>query len=151
MMTGDVGRSPPRLAKALLALCLPPGVVRETVLGDLQEMYEDRVAKTSVPSVRRRRSKADRPMHLPRLWASGWYWSQVPLVGGRYLLRRLTHRRFYQTYSPEPTHPPAGHQSTRGWAIHGMTCDLRSGLSAGIPASRSPQCSCSESESAPSA
>ncbi len=35
---------PPRIFEALLALCLPPGRIREGILGDLAELHERRVS-----------------------------------------------------------------------------------------------------------
>ena len=77
-MTAQEGPAPPRVAVALISLCLPPGAVRETVLGDLREMYEHRVTAS-------------------RGGGSLWYWSQVLPVGGRYLWRRTVYRRMYRS------------------------------------------------------
>ena len=75
--------SPPRLAVALISLCLPRGGVREAVLGDLLEMYEAKAASSGR--------------------ASFWYWGQVPMVGGRFLVRRVVHRHLYRTLFSPPT------------------------------------------------
>lgn len=67
-------RSPPALARVLLAACVPPGKVRASVLGDLHEAYLD-LAETGA-------------------MAGLWYWGQALVIGTRYILRRsLPHRR----------------------------------------------------------
>ena len=92
--------SPPRLATALISRCLPPGAVRETVLGDLREMYADRVNTSRSAAL--------------------WYWSQVLLVGGRYVVRRIFHRRLYRRLTPSPTNltgrPSRGSLMTDFWS-----------------------------------
>jgi len=52
--------------------------VRETVIGDLREMYRGKLSVAAGGHDRR---------------ATLWYWSQVLLVGGRYLARRIVYRR----------------------------------------------------------
>ncbi len=86
--------APPRIAKALISACLPPGIVRETVLGDLDELFENRVATSRGSTL--------------------WYWSQVPLVGGRFLVRRALHRRFYRTLLASPA---AAHGNPSGGSL----------------------------------
>jgi putative ABC transport system permease protein len=90
---------PPRLAEEFLSRCLPPGVVRETVLGDLREMYVAKVFKSANVPMPEHRAAPGVERHELRHRAALWYWSQVPLVGGRYLLRRILHRRLYRIHS----------------------------------------------------
>lgn len=73
---------PPRLGERLLGICLPGGVVGESVLGDLHERY-DRLAETGAGRIRR----------------DSWYWSQVMAVGGAYLVRRALRLRRYEAWS----------------------------------------------------
>jgi putative ABC transport system permease protein len=82
--------SPPRLATALISRCLPRGIIRETIVGDLREMYEERITTSSRASL--------------------WYWSQVLTVGGRFLIRRVVRRRLYRNLAShaEPTGSPSG-------------------------------------------
>jgi len=78
-MTEKEEHAPPRLATLFLTYCLPRGPVRETVLGDLREMYQEMVA-SDTPAGR----------------AVVWYWTQVLSVGVRYLIGRTTHRQLYR-------------------------------------------------------
>jgi len=111
---------PPRVASALISLCLPPGVVRETVLGDLREMYENRVGSPAGSPGSVPRQGAYPNTRESRGSASLWYWSQVPLVGGRYLLRRVLHRRLYislASSSPDsPSLSSGGHMFDDFWS-----------------------------------
>ncbi len=65
---------PPRLARTLVALFLPRGMVRDGILGDLFEMYVER-----------------RAVH-GRLHAVLWYWSEAALAAMRYTIERLSRR-----------------------------------------------------------
>ncbi len=60
----------PGLAQALLGLCLPKGLIRDSVLGDVQQEFT-------------RRARV-----VGRTWAAAWYWLQAAMVGSRYLLER---------------------------------------------------------------
>ncbi|MDH3271685.1 MAG: ABC transporter permease [Gemmatimonadota bacterium] len=64
---------PPRAAEALLTLFLPANGVRESVLGDLHEMFLERV---------RGRPGA-------RTAATRWYWGQALRLAGGYAVRRI--------------------------------------------------------------
>jgi putative ABC transport system permease protein len=66
--------TPPRLAEALVAACLPGGLVRDSLLGDLQEEFTWRARLTNFA------------------WATFWYWRQAGAIGLRYLWERTTHR-----------------------------------------------------------
>jgi predicted permease len=70
-------KKPPRLAKALLSLCVPPGIFRDSALGDLEEGFHERVS-----------AKGDRN-------AATWYWLQAARLSVRYLVERTAHRRVY--------------------------------------------------------
>ncbi|MEJ2206814.1 MAG: ABC transporter permease, partial [Gemmatimonadota bacterium] len=64
------GARPPRVAEALLALCVPPRA-RDAVVGDLAEAFARRARPAATGDARR------------------WYWRQALPVGGRFLLRRM--------------------------------------------------------------
>lgn len=83
--------SPPPFLRRLLAWILPPGRVRDGLLGDLDELYSERI--------RRGRISADL-----------WYSRQLLSAAVQYPLRRLWARTFSDHPSPEPrrTEPPAG-------------------------------------------
>ena len=70
--------TPPRLAEALLSRLLPPGKLGSAILGDLHESYLARTA--SGPSSK----------------ATVWYWSQLLLLGPRFLVLRLTRKGLYR-------------------------------------------------------
>jgi len=104
---------PPRPAARLLTRCLPPGMIRETVLGDLREMHEEMAASpgdAGPAGARARRRRADR-----------WYWSQTVRVGGRYLVGRLFHRQRYRALTAPP---PVGARARRH-VIGAVAGDLR--------------------------
>jgi putative ABC transport system permease protein len=67
--TPDV--TPPRLAEAVLASCLPRGLLRDSLLGDLQQEFARRAGRTS------------------RTSAALWYWRQALLIGSRYVRERV--------------------------------------------------------------
>lgn len=67
--------APPRLAELLLALCLPRGPIRQTILGDLREEYRWRCASE------------------PEWRVRAWYSRQLIEVGGHYLAARPFRRR----------------------------------------------------------
>ncbi len=73
-MSTDRDVRPPILAEALLGMILPRGPVRETVLGDLHELFNARV---------------DRPGASP-LVARAWYWGTALRLSVGFTLRRLT-------------------------------------------------------------
>ena len=62
--------APPRLARRLLEALLPPGTVRDGLVGDLDELYAERAARG-------------------RLRADAWYLRQVAVAAARYLPRRM--------------------------------------------------------------
>ena len=70
-MNGNGEPTPPRLAQALLTLTLPDNGIRETVMGDLQEIFLDKVADRG------------------RLRARMAYWRQAVTLSTRYTLRRV--------------------------------------------------------------
>jgi len=84
---------PPKVPAALLALCLPPGKVRDSVLGDLHEGYVDMVAAGSQPIVK--------PLN-----AALWYWRQALLVAMHYLMRRGLRARKRYRLSSSPANKP---------------------------------------------
>ncbi len=89
--------SPPILARALLAACLPHGTVKETVLGDLHEVYLD-MAESGA---------AWRPFPAR---AKLWYWGQAFALGSRYVVRRIAKWRRQrveraQSYNPNKQPP----------------------------------------------
>ena len=77
---------PPRIATALLAACLPPGTVRESVLGDLHEAFLN-LTESGQPS----RTRLCRAML--------WYWREAFGLGVRYLLRRFARPRSLPRHS----------------------------------------------------
>jgi putative ABC transport system permease protein len=116
--------SPPHLAEAVLSRCLPPGAIKESVLGDLREMYQARVASQasgSSPDSRHDPGVTRRESHdLAYLW----YWSQVPLVGGRYLLRRVFLRRMYRRSGSSVAGVPED-KAPHGVGLGGIWSDVR--------------------------
>ncbi len=62
---------PPRLPELFLRVFLPAGTVRDSVLGDLCEEYDDHVQEARGGAAR------------------GWYWRQALQMGGWYLWTRL--------------------------------------------------------------
>jgi putative ABC transport system permease protein len=91
-VSGKEEPAPPRLATILLTYCLPPGTVRETVVGDLREMYQE-LLTSATPAGR----------------AALWYWMQVLVVGVRYLFRRTVHRKLYRGLVRSHTSPVKRH------------------------------------------
>jgi putative ABC transport system permease protein len=73
---GGAGR-PPRLPEALLSIFLPAGPVRESVLGDLHELYAARA----------------RPERLGVAGARRWYWRQAVGLSARHVLASMRGRR----------------------------------------------------------
>lgn len=71
----------PRLAQAMLRLCLPAGLSRDALLGDLQQEY----ANTARASGR----------GGGRIRARAWYWQQTLCLGARFLWEHVTHPRRY--------------------------------------------------------
>jgi putative ABC transport system permease protein len=100
---------PPRLAAALLERLLPRGDLGDSILGDLHESFVERAAR---PGMGGRGSRTSAAM---------WYWSQVPRVGGRYLVRRLVRRRPGASPWPQPTR-------SRSSATGGTARDVRFAL-----------------------
>ncbi len=88
--------APPRVAAALLSRCLPPGPVRETVMGDLREIYEEMVTGSATTGTPAGRSSPASVARAGRGRAARWYWNQAVLVGGRYLVSRIVRRRLYR-------------------------------------------------------
>jgi putative ABC transport system permease protein len=72
--SGQAAPSPPRLARWLLAQMVPPGVSRDGLLGDLDELYADR-------------REVDHPVV-----ANLWYVREVTSAGVRYTFDRVVHR-----------------------------------------------------------
>ncbi|MCK5651312.1 MAG: ABC transporter permease, partial [Gemmatimonadetes bacterium] len=95
--------NPPRIAQGILGLCLPPGMVRDTVLGDLHEEYVERV-EVGNPS-------------------SFWYWRETLFLGFRYLLARITRSRIYRIVGSEPS-PPVN-EPPRGTIMSDLLQDIR--------------------------
>jgi predicted permease len=79
-------RPPPRIAKALLQRCVPEGLFRDSLLGDLEQDFHKRV---------RLRSAA---------YAAAWYWVQAARLSLRYVAERVVNRRVY-TRPREGTRP----------------------------------------------
>ena len=90
----DPATRPPRLAEGLLSACLPPGMVRQTVLGDLREEYAERLAGGAVRKAR------------------AWYRRQAVSVAVAYLAGRASHRgvhnRLRHVHSNQSVRPPTG-------------------------------------------
>ncbi len=80
-------KNPPRMAKALLGRCLPKGLFRDSVLGDLEEGFVERLQYRGVAN------------------AVLWYWLQASRVGLRYLFARVVNRRIY---TPQSDRQPPG-------------------------------------------
>jgi predicted permease len=95
----------PRLAQGLLGLCLPKGLVRDSLLGDLQEEFAWRTHAASQARARI------------------WYWRQVVVLGPRYLWERLWYRRT----SVVPRHDHHG-RHRRGTVFESFTRDARLAL-----------------------
>jgi len=102
---------PPRVAQALLAACLPRGMVRDTVLGDLHEAYCSMLERD--PSSR-------------ALWlrAGLWYWGQLPPLCLRYLTHRGAHAR--QRHRPaDSTGTTTRNKPPRGFIVKDSWHDIR--------------------------
>ncbi len=98
--------SPPRLAVLLLARCLPEGAVRDSILGDLREMYEER-AKFGSKCCGLNHRPGRHTCEPQAVWcASVWYWQQTIVVGGRYAVLRVIHGRFYRQLCKPSTSRP---------------------------------------------
>ncbi|MGD8276988.1 MAG: ABC transporter permease, partial [Gemmatimonadota bacterium] len=67
-------RRPPRLARALLSLVVPPGRSRDGLLGDLEELYADRLTASG------------------RVRADVWYVLEAAHASARYAGRRIRRR-----------------------------------------------------------
>ncbi|MFW6201760.1 MAG: ADOP family duplicated permease, partial [Gemmatimonadota bacterium] len=104
---------PPRLAERLLALCLPRGGVRATVLGDLHELHAARVADPSVGRAR----------------AALWYWSHAIRIGARYAVRRAR-RSWHPRLDPESPGAESGGSvvEARGGVFQDFVRDARMSL-----------------------
>jgi putative ABC transport system permease protein len=104
------GAAPPRIAQALLAVCLPRGMVRDTVVGDLHEAY------CSIAE----RDPTDRAL---RLRARLWYWSQLPSVCLRYLARRVA--RILGSRAIASARTATGSKPPRGFIMKDSWNDIR--------------------------
>ncbi|UCG89091.1 MAG: ABC transporter permease [Gemmatimonadota bacterium] len=79
-------RKPPRIAKALLGRCVPRGLFRDSVLGDLEEGFY---------RLLRQRGGA---------YAATWYWFEASRVSLRYVFERAIKRRCYgQAHRSRPS------------------------------------------------
>ena len=123
-MSTDSRTSPPRLAEAVLSRCLPQGAIKESVLGDLREMYQARVSSQASGSSPESRNDPNVTRRESRRPANLWYWSQVPLVGGRYLLRRLFLRRLYRQIGSSVEREPRD-RPPHGIGVSGIWSDVR--------------------------
>ncbi len=103
--------SPPGIATALLAVCLPRGRTRESVLGDLHEAYVDMVET--------RASGFSRSLSARR-----WYWLQALLVGANYLKHSVLHGRKRSHPAGSPLHNPTS-RSQRGSTMNNLWQDIR--------------------------
>ena len=109
MATGpDAVPRPPRTAEALLSLFLPGGGIRESVLGDLEEMYALRVGRP-----RGGRLRADR-----------WYWAQAVRIAAGYGARRISGKR-YRGFAPAERPADVGMTMTRGDIMAGWIRQVR--------------------------
>jgi putative ABC transport system permease protein len=84
---------PPKVPTALLALCLPRGKSRDSVLGDLHEGYVDIVESRSQGSAK-------------PLEAVLWYWHQALLVAIHYLMHRALPARKRHRPTDSSTNKP---------------------------------------------
>jgi len=107
--------SPPRLASALLGICVPRGPLGDSIVGDLNELHLQMRAPAGALAGAESDAGGVGGSHAGgRPWSPTlWYWRQVPRIGGRYLFRRLVHRGLYRRLSSpsgqiEPP-PPRGH------------------------------------------
>lgn len=106
MNTPAEDRKPPRIATALLGAALPPGAVRESVLGDLHETYLERAEARSSTA------------------AAVWYWGQVLAVAFRYTGRRWRRPRRRRDAIPVlPGHDPWG--TPKGSTMSNIMKDVR--------------------------
>lgn len=92
-------RRPPRIAKAILGHCIPKGLFRDSVLGDLEEGFNERV-------------RLDRTGH-----AAAWYWFEASRLCLRYIVERIVNRRLYAQ--------PQSKQSSPRNLIESTVNDLR--------------------------
>jgi putative ABC transport system permease protein len=122
-MTRGTDPSPPRSAAALLALCLPPGRIGEAILGDLHEDYLTLIQRRAEGDEKARQSGPVGGRTGALLRAGLWYWCQVPLLGGPFLLRRILHRRLYRGLPGR-----AGVREPGGGWLTGLSRELRFGF-----------------------
>jgi putative ABC transport system permease protein len=104
---------PPRTAEALLSFFLPGGGIRETVLGDLHEMYVHRAAGPGGSRVR----------------AGRWYWAQAVRLSATYGAKRLSGTR-YRGFAPAPGPAEVRKTTTRGDGMVGLARQVRLSLRA---------------------
>jgi len=102
-LKADATYEPPRLATWILRRALPKGVRGETILGDLIEEWNTRIARLKPFHLRSHSELRWTHRSLRRRWAGSsshaatlWYWRQALLVAVRYAWRR------------EPSVEPAG-------------------------------------------
>ncbi len=94
-------KRPPRIAKALLARCVPRGLCRDSVLGDLEEGFHGRVRSRSA------------------LYAAAWYWLESLRLSLRYVTERAINRRCYA--------PPQNSKLSLNSLLESALLDLRVG------------------------
>jgi putative ABC transport system permease protein len=102
---------PPRAAEALLSFFLPAGGIRESVLGDLHEMYGQRWEEAGSHSWAARR----------------WYWTQSVRLSLGYGLRRVRGRR-YRGFAPAPRPGEVKRGMARGDGMAGIVRQIRLSL-----------------------
>jgi len=97
---------PPRIAEALLSLFLPDGGIRESVLGDLHELFVRRTQQAG--------------------GAHWWYWRQAFRLSAGYGLRRLRGSGF-RGFASAPR-PAEVRTTTKGDGMAGMARQVRFSL-----------------------
>ncbi|HSG08949.1 MAG TPA: ADOP family duplicated permease [Longimicrobiales bacterium] len=100
--------NPPRTGEAILSLFLPGGGIQESVLGDLHEMFAQRVESAGGRSVGAR-------------W---WYWTQVVGLSAGYGFRRLRGTGF-RGFAPAPRPAEVTMTTTKGDGMAGMARQVR--------------------------
>lgn len=121
MIRGDE-HSPPALAEAILAFCLPPGKSGAALLGDLHEEYLALVEAGGTGDGKAGGFGNSKFRAGAILKARIWYWGQVPLLSGRFLLSRVLHWSLYQELKRR-----SGDHSPRFGMLTGLSKDLRYG------------------------
>jgi len=114
--------TPPHLAERLISLGLPPGRIGESVLGDLHEDYLSVLSSGEDGDEKDTSHQSARSRRRALLKADLWYWGQLPILAGPFLLRRIFNRRLYGRLERSPAS-----RNKDGGMLSGLSRDIRHG------------------------